>query len=536
MLPAQSHFHDFPSRRKIANWILVTGLVVGTFVFPSRASESRAAVFWAEPDFRYFSTTIPGFTNIFGGELVERDANSVAMSADAHGLALHQDGTVTFWGSGSVLSNGVPSSLRGVVAIAPLVSASVALRSDGSLVAWTTPEGPLEIIANGVKSIAYGYEHVVALKTDGTVTSWSKVAPSLKTPKGLRDVVSVVAAGHLAGALRSDGTVVQWSMPLDGGFLSFPPQPPPEGLSDVVRLYAGPGNFYAVRRDGSLVTWGLFTQSQYPPLDPGTVQDVVQVSEDLHYALFLRGDGGVTAWGWMDSAAGTTVRARVPDGLGSVVAVAAGTRSAMALRSDGTLVSWRASLKECPIPEIASVNVTSIQAAGLLRLSVGVPSQPEVVRPPQDVSVHSWQSAHFDVEAHGFGLQFQWYTNGTAVSGATGSTFHVDGSLVGLSQGVVAKVSVTVESPNGHRISPGPVSLNVLPTLQPGTVLEWGPGGGCLAGTVGGGGPPGGWNLVRLDRGTGTVLEAGSRVAMDQFLRCRKVGGRIRPERWPRPD
>ena len=148
------------------------------------------------------------------------------------------------------------------------------------------------------------------------------------------------------------------------------------------------------------------------------------MSEDLHYAPFLRGDGGVTAWGWMDSAAGTTVRARVPDGLGSVVAVAAGTRSAMALRSDGTLVSWRASLKECPIPEIASVNVTSsIQAAGLLRLSVGVPSQPEVVRPPQDVSVHSWQSAHFDVEAHGFGLQFQWYTNGTAVSGLRDQRF-----------------------------------------------------------------------------------------------------------------
>ena len=96
----------------------MTGLV-GDLRFPSRASESRAAVFWAEPDFRYFSTTIPQLHQYFGGELVERDANSVAMSADAHGLALHRDGTVTFWGSGSVLSNGVPSSLRGVVAIAP---------------------------------------------------------------------------------------------------------------------------------------------------------------------------------------------------------------------------------------------------------------------------------------------------------------------------------------------------------------------------------------------------------------------------------
>src|SRR5204863_8269787 len=64
---------------------------------------------------------------------------------------------------------------------------------------------------NGVVAIAAGGNHSLALKSDGTVVAWGGNSSGQSTvPGGLNRVVSVAAGGPHSLALKSDGTVVTW--------------------------------------------------------------------------------------------------------------------------------------------------------------------------------------------------------------------------------------------------------------------------------------------------------------------------------------
>ena len=80
-----------------------------------------------------------------------------------------------------------------------------------------------------------------------------------------------------------------------------------------------------------VVAWGgnSFGQTNVPP-DLG---NVLAVAAGSVQSLALRGDGTVVSWG--DPSASTS-----PEGLSNVVAIAAGDRQNLALKSDGTVVAW----------------------------------------------------------------------------------------------------------------------------------------------------------------------------------------------------
>jgi alpha-tubulin suppressor-like RCC1 family protein len=141
----------------------------------------------------------------------------------------------------------VPGNLTGVTAIAAGTFHSVALKGDGTVVAWgcndirvnweqcSVPGG-----LSGVRAIAAGASHSLALKGDGTVVAWgcSRVdSGQCGVPSGLSDVTAIAAGLVDSLALKRNGTVVAWGCGtgFDDGQCSVP-----SSLSRVSAIAAGP--------------------------------------------------------------------------------------------------------------------------------------------------------------------------------------------------------------------------------------------------------------------------------------------------------
>jgi hypothetical protein len=102
-----------------------------------------------------------------------------------------------------------------VTAIAAGSSHTVALRNDGTLVAWgnngngqRTPPGGLSAVV-AIAAEAFGGVHTVALKSDGTVVAWGYNAyGQTNVPAGLSGVSAIAAGSFHTVALMGSGTTV----------------------------------------------------------------------------------------------------------------------------------------------------------------------------------------------------------------------------------------------------------------------------------------------------------------------------------------
>jgi alpha-tubulin suppressor-like RCC1 family protein len=139
------------------------------------------------------------------------------------------------------------------VALAVLVIAVVLVPSQaqgvpgGTVDAWgcnpfsdfgqcTEPSGLSDVVA-----VAGGYAHSIALRGDGTVVAWGCGSPygeynQCNVPVGLSGVTAIAAGTVHNLALKSDGTVVAWGC--DGG-PEFYGCNVPSGLTDVTAIDAG---------------------------------------------------------------------------------------------------------------------------------------------------------------------------------------------------------------------------------------------------------------------------------------------------------
>lgn len=305
-----------------------------------------------------------------------------------HMLALKDDGTVWAWGNnesgqlgqGNIAPVGAaPVQVPGVsdvVAIAAGGSFSIALKRDGTALAWgynysgqlgtSCPHwycaSPLPV--NGLTdATALSAEHYfpLALKSDGTV--WRAWGNAVSQIPGLVNISSISASsgGYHTAALKNDGTVWLWSAV---GFSGGPENRTAVqvgGLSDIASVAAGNGSTLALTHSGVLWAWGLnaygqlgdgtYTKRSTPGLvtELGMVTDqkVTAITANSGTSVALTGDGSVWAWGaawngvfgsgWFNGPY-TFVPHRVL--LNEVAFVVAGDNATVARTADGSWWGW----------------------------------------------------------------------------------------------------------------------------------------------------------------------------------------------------
>ncbi|MFA6544361.1 MAG: Ig-like domain-containing protein [Limisphaerales bacterium] len=254
------------------------------------------------------------------------DAPSFALLVGGGGSVVTNH-TVIAWGYNSNDQTNVPAGLTNVTAMAGGVYYSLALKSDGTVVAWgASPVVPAGL--TNVTAIAAGSYHSLALKSDGTVVAWGDNSNGQSNvPAGLTNVTAIAAGYGHSLALKSDGTVVAWGDNSNGQ------SNVPAGLTNVTAIAAGNWHSLALKNDGTVVAWGYNTDGETNV--PGSLTNVTAIASRVTHSLALKSDGTVVAWG--DTFSGGI---NVPAGLTNVTAVAAGFRYSLALKSDGTVVGW----------------------------------------------------------------------------------------------------------------------------------------------------------------------------------------------------
>ncbi len=146
-------------------------------------------------------------------------------------------------------------------------------------------------------------------------------------PEGLSNVVAITAGDAYSMALQSDGAVVLWG---------FNRPTPPFWLSNVVGIAAGPDHCLALRADGRVITWGwgLHTGSDGAAFVAG-LHDAVAVAAGTRSSLALTSSGALMVWTNLYIGSGLTTYKT-----GDFVAIAASGNHRLALRSDGTVLAW----------------------------------------------------------------------------------------------------------------------------------------------------------------------------------------------------
>jgi alpha-tubulin suppressor-like RCC1 family protein len=223
-------------------------------------------------------------------------------SMGSSALALKTDGTVWAWGlndggifgdEGKASLSAAPLQVPGpsdVVAIASGERTGYALKSDGTVWAWgyggfgelgdgalhetAVPPQPVPGLS-GIVAIGAGSDFGLAVRSDGTVMAWGgnvrgtlgdgSAASRSLSPVGVSGLTGVTqVAGDAANgyALKSDGTVWAWGLgesgELGNGTNAELSRTPVQvsGIGDAVTIAAGDEAGHALRLNGTVLSWG----------------------------------------------------------------------------------------------------------------------------------------------------------------------------------------------------------------------------------------------------------------------------------------
>jgi hypothetical protein len=232
------------------------------------------------------------------------------------------------------------------------LSATCAPRAPGSIVAWGGDGGVHDVPApnTGFRAVSTRASHGLALRRDGTLVAWGDNSHGqCNVPQGLRDPIEFAAGGRHSLAIRPDGSIIGWGH--NYNHQCDPPAPD----TGFVAVDAGDSHSLGLTSDGRVLAWGnnVYHQCEVPDSGP----DFIAIAAGGWHNLALRRDGSIMAWG--DNYAGDC---DVPAPNTGFVAVAGGASHSLGLKSDGSIVAWGYDDDgQCDVPE-PNANFTAIAA------------------------------------------------------------------------------------------------------------------------------------------------------------------------------
>lgn len=267
------------------------------------------------------------YGGVFGRDLVLKWATNRLFAwgkRDMLGGFASRDAPTAVWTRNTPLDAG-----KTILKVATGLSHSLALLSDGTLVAWgangdgqlgnnseehsffpvkvsdTLKEGSYYLQGRRVVDIAAGVHHSLALCSDGTVLAWGRNTHGQlgsAVPKGVvqrvpvvavnmvdgsalagRKVVAIAAGAYHSMGLAADGTLAAWGKNdsgqlgdgttedrLKATLVSRNPQESTLTGRTVIRIAAGTGHSIALTADGSMHSWGSNESGQLGQVNPVT--------------------------------------------------------------------------------------------------------------------------------------------------------------------------------------------------------------------------------------------------------------------------
>jgi alpha-tubulin suppressor-like RCC1 family protein len=249
--------------------------------------------------------------------------DAVAVAAGwGHSLALRSNGTVVAWGRNDRGQSTVPAGLNSVVAIEAGQEYSLALRANGTVVQWGRDWGAMPAGLGGVTAISAGSSHSMALKSDRSVVVWgSGEYGSTAVPAGFGGASGVAAGFGFSIALNPVGydfayTAVGWGRNTAG-------QSAGSNAGPGIAVTAGHDHAAALLKTGTVVAWGSNALGQTTV--PAGLNGVRMLEAGNYFTLALKNDATLSAWGY------TFGRNFAPAGYGAIGGISCGSVHVLAL-------------------------------------------------------------------------------------------------------------------------------------------------------------------------------------------------------------
>jgi alpha-tubulin suppressor-like RCC1 family protein len=403
--------------------VVLLGLVAPRGVGGAAAASGGTVVAWGDNAWGQVGTT----NETCGGGPCSRTPLAVLGGVVAvagglkHSLALKADGTVWSWGNndqgqlgdGTTTARATPTRVKDLVGVIAIESGDyhcLAITHDGGVWAWgwngfgqlgdgTTTNRSTPVRAKAppyIRAVAGGGSHTLALRYDGTVWAWGgnddgRLGDGTTTQRttavqvkgidgiGVLEGITAIAAGtYHTLALSGDGTVWSWGWNVC------------DQLGHDEKDYLTPGG-----------SNGTFRATPWPVLDPNEpgifspLSGVTAIAAGFLHSVALKGDGTVLTWGMngsgqLGASSGNALWMKHPltvvgpggsGTLGGVVAVAAGGNRTFARRGDGSLWAWGenagGALGDGDIlPQANPVQVRAVGGQGPLGAVIAVAANP----------------------------------------------------------------------------------------------------------------------------------------------------------------